>query len=346
MNGANPDTSDAGIDTGSTGKSYVVKYTANDAAGNTRIRTKTITVIDDALPIVTLNAGYGTAERVVIDGQWNGTAIASNQAITLNQSSTNEYIKKGVTITDEGADGGAISLSHDDAELIITTNKTGATNFKHNLQGVTNAVTTTTVGSYLITYTAQDIAGIETVRTKTVNVVDKIGPVITMNGSRIHYVLSSLNGGSSTYVDPGIIARDYAGPGLTQSAGPEIEGNPMSKDSTPGWTTDSGSTVNMDVYNTYTVTYTAIDEYSNSTTDTRTVKVVKEIPHEVLITDDTIRHVFSTVNYGYMKFGDGTDNSKSGQFSMNNRQDVNAITLLGNGLVGIGTTTPEHPFML
>ena len=251
------DTSDAGDQSDNVvQKSYVVSYTANDAAGNTVTRTKTIIVVDDALPIITINAGYGTADPVVLSGEWDGTASTSDVVITLNQSETNEYLEMGVSITDEGADGGSINISHEDAVLEITTNKTTGL---QTFEDVTETVTTTTVGSHLITYKAQDITGVETVRTKTVNIVDRIPPVITINGARIHYILSTLNGGEATYTDPGIIAKDYAGPGQTLS---EI----LTKDSIPGWSSDASTVVSTSGYNNYTVTYTATDQYGNVST--------------------------------------------------------------------------------
>ena len=297
----------------STEETYTITYTANDANGNQRVRQKIVTIVDNSLPIITINAGYGTADRV---SGWDGTASTANVTITLNQSTSNEYIEKGITVTDEGPDGVPESLSYTDANVVITTNKT---------------VTTANVGSYLITYTAEDIAGNESSRTKLIHVVDKIGPVITLNGTSTTYVLLCSATGA-VYDDPGIVAKDYAGPGMTLS-------EELSKGSNPGWVTDSATSVDMDVNGEYTVTYTATDQYGNQTTATRSVTVSSDgIPADIKIRKDSIRSVFNTVCQAYVKFDENAN------LITYTREDVAGFKLQNNGRFGVGKDDPTALF--
>ncbi|HEY0544736.1 MAG TPA: immunoglobulin-like domain-containing protein [Pyrinomonadaceae bacterium] len=105
-----------------------------------------------------------------------------------------------------------------------------------------------TPGTYTITYTASDGNGHTTTATRTVNVVDTLAPVITINGANPMTVECHTG-----FTDPGATAVD------------SCAGNrPV---------TVTGS-VNANVPGTYTLTYTASDGNGHTTTATRTVNVV------------------------------------------------------------------------
>ena len=77
--------------------------------------------------------------RVLKWMEWDGeTDSTTNVTISLAHSDTNEYVEGSFTIKDEGENGAATELSFN-VYGSITANKT---------------VTTATVGSYLVTYTA------------------------------------------------------------------------------------------------------------------------------------------------------------------------------------------------
>ena len=109
-------------------------------------------------------------------------------------------------------------------------------------------VDTTTVGSYVITYTSTDASGNSGTATRTVNVVDTTAPVVTATGDNPATV--ELGG---TYTDAGATATDASGDVTVVT---------------------SGDTVDPDTLGTYTITYTSTDASGNAGTATRTVNVV------------------------------------------------------------------------
>src|SRR5262249_42823671 len=110
-----------------------------------------------------------------------------------------------------------------------------------------SGATTSTPGTYTITYTATDSSGNATTTTRTVIVADANGPVITLNGDNPMTVECG-NG----YVEPGATATDGC---IGASLPVTISGNVPT---TPG---------------TYTVTYSATGSSGVTATKTRTVIV-------------------------------------------------------------------------
>jgi predicted outer membrane repeat protein len=114
---------------------------------------------------------------------------------------------------------------------------------------VVNSVDTNAIGSYTVTYTVSDAAGNAASQvTRTVNVVDTTAPVITLIGDAIVAVEAGIN-----YVDAGATATDSFDGSLT----PVVS-----------------STVDTNVVDSYTVTYSVSDSSGNAATEvTRTVNV-------------------------------------------------------------------------
>jgi uncharacterized repeat protein (TIGR01451 family) len=111
---------------------------------------------------------------------------------------------------------------------------------------VSGTVDSHTPGSYTLTYTATEDPN-STSTTRTVNVADNAGPVITIGGSN-PLTLSC----GQAFVDPGVSAVD------------SCEGSkPVS----------SSGTVNPNVPGTYTITYTSVDSHNRTSTATRSVIV-------------------------------------------------------------------------
>lgn len=113
---------------------------------------------------------------------------------------------------------------------------------------VTGSVDTTTVGSYVLTYSATN--GFRTTTlTRTVNVVDTTAPVISVLGAS-PFTLEA----GAVWIDPGATANDSRAGDLTSAI--QVSG-----------------VVNTSVVGSYSVTYTVSDGY-NSATATRVVNVV------------------------------------------------------------------------
>ena len=108
----------------------------------------------------------------------------------------------------------------------------------------TGTVDTNIVGIYTITYSASDASGNQATTTRTVNVVDTTDPVITVLGNNPETVEVG-----STYND----------------AGATSDG---------GETVTTTGTVNTNIVDVYTITYTVTDVSGNQATATRTVNVV------------------------------------------------------------------------
>jgi hypothetical protein len=181
----------------------------------------------------------------LIDNVTIGTSIIPDPAgdttppvITLNGSSTMEVSQFG-TWNDPGAS------VHDNFDGFMAANVSGTVN-------------TSTLGSYIITYSATDTAHNTASTTRTVNVVASSTatstpsgtstPTITLNGSSTVEVM--LN---TAFTDPGATAHDSANNALTVTA---------------------TGTVNTNAIGSYTVTYSATDANNNTASTTRTVNVV------------------------------------------------------------------------
>lgn len=123
-----------------------------------------------------------------------------------------------------------------------------------------SSVDTSTVGSYLVTYDAVDIAGNNAPRvTRTVSVVDITKPVITLVGANPQIIEVG-----TAYSELGATVADNYDSGLT--------------------TTINATAVNIVVVNSYLVTYNVTDANGNTADQvTRTVNVVDTTPHNITI---------------------------------------------------------------
>ncbi len=134
----------------------------------------------------------------------------------------------------------------------------GATSDGGEAVTISGTVDTSTLGTYIITYTATDAAGNTSTATRTVNVVDTTPPEITITGDNPASV--ELGG---TYTDAGATATDLDTVTLT-----------------------STSDVDTDTVGSYSVTYSATDASGNTATATRTVNVI-DTTAPVITSSDT-----------------------------------------------------------
>ncbi|HOV60265.1 MAG TPA: DUF5011 domain-containing protein, partial [Candidatus Hydrogenedentes bacterium] len=255
---------------------YTRTYTANDGNGNTATTTRTVNVVDTTAPVITLNGSnpvsvqcgtsYTDAGATAVD------ACTGNRTVTTS-GSVNTSVVGTYTITYSANDGNGNTATAtrtvnvvDTTAPVITLNGSNPVSVQcgtsYTDAGATavdactgnrtvttsGSVNTSVVGTYTITYSANDGNGNTATATRTVNVIDTTAPVITLNGSSP----VSVQCGTS-YTDAGATATD------------SCTGNRT--------VTTSGS-VNTSVVGTYTITYSANDGNGNTATATRTVNVI------------------------------------------------------------------------
>ncbi|MCH9813907.1 MAG: DUF5011 domain-containing protein [Epsilonproteobacteria bacterium] len=179
--------------------------------------------------------------------------------ITLDQFDT--YTELGATATDavEGA-------------IAVTTS---------------GSVDTTVVGTHIVTYTAVDNAGNSTSQNRTITILDKTAPVITLNGS----ATLTLNQNES-YIELGATATDA------------VDGNVDV--STTGFvnTLDAGI---------YMLTYTAVDSAGNSASTTRTINVLDTTPPMLTLTGSNPQTIL--IGEAYTELGAIATDNVDGEIS-------------------------------
>jgi len=258
---------------------YTLTYTATDDVGNTASAQRTITVQDTTAPVVTIFGGNTLTAECGVSltlpaATWTDTCAGNGAATVsdfggLNTSNPAVGVYNVVYSGNDGYNTGTATLTVtvvDTTAPVITVNGAdpltvecgavfsdpGATASDQCVGTVSvsssGTVNTAVPGSYTITYTANDGNGNTATATRTVNVVDTIGPVITLNGNNPETVECG-----GIYTDPGATATDACEGALA--------------------VTPSGS-VNAAVPGTYFITYTASDSLSNTSVNTRTVNVV------------------------------------------------------------------------
>jgi hypothetical protein len=244
--------------------SYTVTYTATDDQNNQSQITRTVNVVDTNAPVITLlganpltierystysepGANSNGGENVVITGAVNTNTVGTyTRTYTATDDEDNQsQVTRTVYVVDTTAP--VITLIGDNpltVERYATYNDPGATSYGGGNVIVNSTVNTSTVGSYTVTYTSTDDQNNQTQVTRTVNVVDTTGPVITLVGN-----------------NPLTVERysTYSEPGATADGGENVV---------------ITGTVNMNTVGTYTRTYTAIDDEDNQSQITRTVNVV------------------------------------------------------------------------
>ncbi len=255
---------------------YTLTYTYTDAAGNVgQSVTRTVTVVDTTAPTIELTSGnaiqvelgttftdpgysatdnYDESVDVTVTGTVDSeTAGVYTLTYTSTDHSDNEAtVTRTVTVSDTTAPTiSMVGESEITLEYGSTYTEQGATFADGQTAGNAtvggDTVDTNTLGTYVVTYTATDAAGNETVVTKTVHVVDTTAPVITLNsGSSMTIQLSE------TFTDPGYTVTDNADSNVSVTVSGNVDTNTLGE---------------------YTLTYTATDASGNTSTVTRTITV-------------------------------------------------------------------------
>jgi hypothetical protein len=168
-----------------------------------------------------------------------------------------------------------------------------------------NPVNPNTVGVYTITYIATDATGNSTTNTRTVYVVDRTAPVLTMLGANPY-----TNECHTTFIDPGATASD------TCSITATIVTNNL---------------VDPNAVGAYTITYIATDAAGNSTTNTRNVQIVDTTPPTVTVLG--ANPFTNECHVAFVDPGATANDSCAGSLSVTTNSNVDANT------VGIYTVT-------
>jgi hypothetical protein len=186
----------------------------------------------------------------------NPTFIIDNTApvITLN-GSNNVQINVGTSYTDPGA----TAVDSVDGNCLVTSSL---------------PISTASTGEKTITYTARDEAGNTSTASRTIRVVDPNGPTITLNpglgtnngtdngtGTETIYLEAGTN---FNYIDAGATASDSGGASVSVVT-ENINGQ------TPN--TLINDIANNKIKTTYTIKYTATNQFNQTSTKTRTVIV-------------------------------------------------------------------------
>jgi hypothetical protein len=259
-----------------------ITYTATDAAGNTTIVTRQITVTDTTAPVITL---VGSSEIELLRGEVfvepGVTALDSFEGIitvattgAIDNTTAGTYTLTYTASDSSGNPASSIrtitvlpsAIPDTTAPLILLSGsesvavEAGSTYVEQGASAIDNvdgsvpvitlgSVDTSALGINTVTYTATDAAGNTSTVTREVIVADTTAPVITLAGNS---AIELLRG--ATFIEPETtIAVDSFEGALVV----EIEGS-----------------VDNITIGAYTLTYSATDSSGNFISNTRTITVV------------------------------------------------------------------------
>lgn len=244
---------DAGVDipisvSGDTGSQYSVSTdggstygawtsTATSVRLNYRVRVRHTTSSEYS------SGGYdGVRETTLtiggVTGTFTSTTLADTTPPVISLTGGNVTITQGDTWSEPGYE----AIDNADGDISVS----GVT--------ISGTVDTSTVGTYVLTYTATDASGNQASTTRTVTVTefvpdDQTPPVISLTGGNRTITVGD------TWVDPGYSAID------------DVDGNLTAQVVVTG-------TVNTAVAGSYSITYTVSDSTGNTATATRIVTVL------------------------------------------------------------------------
>ena len=280
---------ESNIDTAKVG-SYIVTYSATDAAGNTGTATRVVNVVDTTAPTITvigdnpatseLGLTYTDAGATASDLSGEVSVATSGTvdintigSYTLTYSATDASGNTGTAtrvVIVQDTTGPQITILGDNPETVELVQYDPPDSVYKDTAGAisdggeeiitddTN-VDNTSIGTYFVYYSATDSSGNKSTVARTVYVVDTTAPRVRLlsNGLASEEVTIELG---STFVDSGAYGYD-ASKCTGQLSECVIE------------VTTSG-TVDTSTVGTYTLTYSATDASGNTGTATKTVNVV------------------------------------------------------------------------
>jgi len=266
---------------------YSIAYNASDLSGNAAAEvTRSVTVVDTTSPVISLigdvevtheaGAVYEDAGATAVDTLDGDLTDNITVSSAIDQTKPESYtvsfdvndaagnsansITRTVTVVDTTPPSlalvGSTSVTHEVGTAYTDLGATSSDIVDGDLTSnisVTNAVDSEKVGSYKVTHRVIDAAGNASSVERTVTVVDTVAPTVTLRGSES--IELELN---SVFTDPGASATD-------------------ANDGTLQVSVDAGI-LDTNKEGAYKVTYTATDAEGNSSSVTRTVEVVWNVP--------------------------------------------------------------------
>ncbi len=337
------------VNTSATG-TFSVVYTVSDNANNTAVATRTVNVIaapaDNIPPVITITGG--TPTTVVQGSTYTDQGATANDnvdgnvpVITLSNNVDTATIGSYQVVYQATDTANNIATATRDVNVVVapadtippvitlnggtpvtltqgsTYTELGAT-ANDNVDGpitpvITGTVDTSTIGTYIVTYTATDSSNNVASTTRTVNVIapDTTAPVITILGAN---PMTITIGG--TYTELGASAIDNIDGPIT----PVITGS-----------------VNTSATGTYSIVYTATDSSNNSASSTRTVNVVATSTDTVppVITILGANPASITVGSTYTDAGATANDNVDGNITAN----IVTTNAVNNNVVGTYTVT-------
>ena len=264
------------VDTDRVG-SFVITYNATDSSGNSAPQvSRSITITDSVAPTLAAVSDVSVYTTGALTSVSLTPPVATDAtSVTVTGDAPASGYPVGdtlVTWTAEDAAGNQTSVSQtvtilpDNKVPVISLNGSATVTLAYgstysdlgasvrddvdsNITLVTvNPVNVNAVGTYTITYNATDYTGNKAVEvTRTVNVVDREAPVITLNGSSAMRIEAG-----GTFTDPGSTVTDNVDTNLSATV---------------------TGTVNTNVAGNYTLVYSATDSSGNRSSRQRTVEV-------------------------------------------------------------------------
>ena len=190
---------------------YPLTYTSTDNAGNTSVLKRTIKVIDDVDPVITLVGG--SPITVQLGNNYNDPGVTiTDDSVTIDTTTSNVNTNKvgnyEVVYTSVDAYDNTSTLTRI-VNVVDTTPPTLTLNGPNPysiIQGgsyiefgsiandasgqvnttITHNVNTSVLGNYVVTYTAKDINGNQTVNTRDVKIFDNVRPIIQITSNIIN----------------------------------------------------------------------------------------------------------------------------------------------------------------
>ena len=274
------------VDDTSSPTTYTILYSAIDAAGNIGINSRTVNVVDNILPVVTLNGSSSIniecgstytelnatavdnidgALSVTVNGEVNtskagtytieylATDAAGNTGSTTRTVIVEDTVAPVVTLNGSSSINVNISSAYTELGAIANDDCDGSVSV--NIYGDT--VNTNLMNTYTVLYSATDAAGNIGTNSRTIAIIDNVPPVVTLNGSSPQQVLID-----STYTELNATALDNVDGSLAVTVG--------------------GDTVDTSLSGSYIVTYSATDSSGNTGTNSRIVNVVSPLSSCIL----------------------------------------------------------------
>ncbi len=181
------------------------------------------------------------------DSSYGGKAVTQSQAKAHIEKAQGIQDTTPPTITLNGVNPISLEAGNNFTDPGVTAIDDRDGNVNVTISG---SVNNKTVGSYNITYTAEDSSGNKATKTRTVKVVDTTPPIINLKGEN----QINLQQGD-TFNDPWVTTSDNADGNITVTVDKNID------------TSNLGS---------YTLTYTAKDSSGNEANVTRVVKIMHD----------------------------------------------------------------------